>query len=1174
MSSFALIAYCVLTVAPGQCAGMCGPQHRPLHHSRVQAWHGGIVSHDPRAGSMEDAGLEAVADFPAWAADSQPAAPQVVLSSLLVAGLEQQPFLASSDRPAYRAPVPLGPLAVQVRIPVDPVEPAVPEAVVLLLDGKPVEPNRDVPGSGDLALPSSSDPTLQTYAFNLPCPAPGNHVVQARYKVNSLWSCLSPPLRFEVRLPDPPRIVAISNAKDTPAPVQQFGLARITDSKMKIRLANIGESTEVDAYVDGKLVCAMPAQSTCCREVCLRGVITPGVHCLTVRARTAGAACDMASEPSAEVAFHYFDQQAYVLGPRARCETCRGPHPCASATQSASSSSSADAPQGHSQPAQQFRSDSSLDNPASNQPASSGESAARWPQANLGPFRTASLMYASDDSPIPVRLVALLADDQVAASLKDAAVTAADEATVLAHSAARYTNEAHDLADVVAKRVASVAAAAKDAEKAKVDATAALAAAKAAAYTAEQVRGVAERSGLVAAGPAKGAAKTAENAAWASVSQAREAANRAAAAARDAQANAALAQQIQSKARILDDEARHANQRVQEAAAQTRDFAAKAAKDDPANQQRNAKLAGTARDDTKGWYKLAKEKHDILTQLARTAEVHAQRADNANRVGQTELQNARQAMKAAEQALADARTAATKVVELELAPTLQSADKELAKLAAAPRPRLAAHIAREARGIAEAAVRLANRASVARQQAAQSSEEATNQAARADRDSRDAPAQRNAAEARIARMRAAEATAKRELAKRFADQTSQSCIQALRHANQAQQAARIVADIATGVADTDARAIRELKVAADLESATADADAELRQAAARVPRATIRGDSTAAWNAIGQARAAVRIIEEKSMSAISHYQRSKTSADFAAAAATRAERELAAVRNAWQNADTSLQAAEAAAKAAHECATDAANHAAETGQVAEAVAAIQRKRDQNEANARYRDLRAVEKDLDVLLAPDPAKAAGVLAAEEETQALNRIALADAQDRITRARAIHGPASPFYFASAAHFPIREFGPRGELLQRQGLIIYEDMSFRFDRDGQYEVRFRATTPRMPVTVQLQFQIQPCENGPWYTVTLAPMEFRYDEAMREKDRCSAGDQDPKTGTGESCASAEGQQCCGPVRECVCRGHSEILRRCYGEIGQGVTIRRSGTARFGFGLEQLARG
>lgn len=1173
MSSFALIAYCVLTVAPGQCAEACGPHHHPLNHALTEGWHGDIVSHDPLAGLIDDTGLKTVEDFPSWAVDTQPAAPEVVLSSLLLAGIERQPFLASSDRPTYRVSVPLGPLTVQVRIPMDPVEPALPESIVLLLDGKPVEQDRHVPGIGDLALPSSSDPTLQTYAFSLPCPAPGNHVVQACYKVNSLWSHLSPPLRFEVRLPDPPRIVAISNANETPMPVQQFGLARITGSKMKIRLANISESTEIVAYIDGKPVDAVPARGTCCREICLRGVITPGVHSLTVRARTAGAACDMASEPSAEVAFHYFDQQAYVLGPRARCETCRGPHPCTSPTQPSTSSTSADALQSHSQSAQQSGSDSSLDTPASNQPASQGESAAWLPQANVGPFRTANLMHASGAASIPVRLVALLAEDSPAAP-KDAAAMAADEATVLAHTAIRYANEAHDLTGVVDKHVAAAAAAAGNAEKVAVDAAAALAAAEAAAYTAKQVRDVASRSRLPAANTAQGAAKTAEDAAWAAVSQAREAANRAATAARDAQENAAEAERIQREARILDDEARHANQRVQEAAAQTRDFATKAAQGDDANQKRNAKLAETARDNAKGWYKLAKEKHDILTQLVKSAEVYAQRADVANRLGQTELQTARQTVKAAEQALADARTAATEVMELELASILKAASEARAKLADVPRPRLAAQIAEEARDIAEDAARRANRAYVARQQAVLSSEEARNQAARADRDSRDAPAQRNAAEARIARMRAAEATAKRELAKRFADQTSQSCIQALRHANQAQQAARIVADIATRVADTDARAIRELKVAAGLESAVTAADAELRQAATRVHRATIRGDSTAAWDAIGQARAAGKIIDEKSPWAITHYRLAKPFVDHAAAAATQAERGLAAVRNAWQNTDTSLKAAEAAVKAADECATDAANHAAKARRVAEAVATIQHKRDLNEANARYRDLRAVEKDLDVLLAPDPAKAAGLLAAEEETQALNRIALADAQDRITRARAIHGPASPFYFASAAHFPIREFGPRGELLQRQGLIIYEDMSFRFDRDGQYEVRFRATTPRMPVTVQLQFQIQPCENGPWYTVTLAPMEFRYDEAMREKDRCSAGDQDPKTGTGESCSSAEGEQCCGPVRECVCRGHSEILRRCYGEIGRGATIRRSGTARFGFGLEQLARG
>jgi hypothetical protein len=130
----------------------------------------------------------------------------------------------------------------------------------------------------------------------------------------------------------------------------------------------------------------------------------------------------------------------------------------------------------------------------------------------------------------------------------------------------------------------------------------------------------------------------------------------------------------------------------------------------------------------------------------------------------------------------------------------------------------------------------------------------------------------------------------------------------------------------------------------------------------------------------------------------------------------------------------------------------------------------------------------------------------------------------------------------------------------MIDRGGLTIYEDMEFRFDRDGNYEVRFRATTPAMPTIVQLQFQIQPCRGGPWYTVTLAPIEFKYPDPDASKGKCSAATNGRAT---------QEPQCCGPVRACVCKGRSEILRRCYREMGQDGTIRRTGTARFGFGVK-----
>jgi hypothetical protein len=37
------------------------------------------------------------------------------------------------------------------------------------------------------------------------------------------------------------------------------------------------------------------------------------------------------------------------------------------------------------------------------------------------------------------------------------------------------------------------------------------------------------------------------------------------------------------------------------------------------------------------------------------------------------------------------------------------------------------------------------------------------------------------------------------------------------------------------------------------------------------------------------------------------------------------------------------------------------------------------------------------------------------------------------------------------------------------------------------------------------------------------------------------------------------------------VIQGRSEILHRCYGEMGQDATIRRTGSARFGYGFDAM---
>ena len=166
------------------------------------------------------------------------------------------------------------------------------------------------------------------------------------------------------------------------------------------------------------------------------------------------------------------------------------------------------------------------------------------------------------------------------------------------------------------------------------------------------------------------------------------------------------------------------------------------------------------------------------------------------------------------------------------------------------------------------------------------------------------------------------------------------------------------------------------------------------------------------------------------------------------------------------------------------------------------------------------------------------------------------------ERIERAQTVHGPASPFFFASAAHFPMPGYGLRGDRLDQKGLVIYEDMEFRFNRNGDYEVHFRTAPPAVPTVVELQFHIQSRPGAAWYTVTLAPLELRPSNSGSGEQTCQSSG---------NCTDARDRECCDEVGKRVCRGHSEILRRYYAEMGPHTVIRRTGTARFGYGLDIL---
>ena len=62
-----------------------------------------------------------------------------------------------------------------------------------------------------------------------------------------------------------------------------------------------------------------------------------------------------------------------------------------------------------------------------------------------------------------------------------------------------------------------------------------------------------------------------------------------------------------------------------------------------------------------------------------------------------------------------------------------------------------------------------------------------------------------------------------------------------------------------------------------------------------------------------------------------------------------------------------------------------------------------------------------------------------------------------------------------FVGAAFFPIPRFGPEGEPVTADGLVIYEGMKLTVNyTTGHYDLSFTATAPNVPVTVRLQLEL----------------------------------------------------------------------------------------------------
>jgi hypothetical protein len=89
-----------------------------------------------------------------------------------------------------------------------------------------------------------------------------------------------------------------------------------------------------------------------------------------------------------------------------------------------------------------------------------------------------------------------------------------------------------------------------------------------------------------------------------------------------------------------------------------------------------------------------------------------------------------------------------------------------------------------------------------------------------------------------------------------------------------------------------------------------------------------------------------------------------------------------------------------------------------------------------------------------------------------------------------------------FAAVARFPLRDYSLRGDVIERDGLMIYEGMTLAINPDGRYEVRFRTTTPPLPATLRLQFALK-LNDREWHTLTLPPVKVLCEDERTHASR-----------------------------------------------------------------------
>jgi hypothetical protein len=1066
--------------------------------------------------------------------------PVVVLRELLPAHADPSGEISSADRPAYWDAVPYGQLTAWVKFNLD-LNDSVPiDHVQLLLDGQPLDNARYLGGRQDPPELTEDGRLRVAYQYTLPCPAPGKHILQARFLKENLWSRLSAPLYFEVLLPERPRIIAISEIDGHPAPVGSVGLFHITRPAVKILMANVKVNDLIVAILDGIPVPASAASDSCCSTVELVGELTPGIHSLSVRTVHNPSGCNVTSEPSNEVVFHYYNEDAYLLRPRGGCPSC---------------SLSTD-------PKQLIgSSDHSRDiEPGPIQPMLLGLDSAqisdvRVLESNIYAKPVAQTVvrpatWHSNLRPAAgtIRLVSFLASNPVdeAATFRDQAKGfAGDAATAVAGAradalAAHNHAVAADVAAQTAKQIQTRTDAARD--QAIADATAAAVAANAAPTN------TAARADAVAA----------KAAADAEVISAKNAAARAAKYAADADAAAKTARLRADAADQLKKEAEAAHKRADAAAQAATTRAAEAVplfnankitaadqkRDEAFNQRNFASQAAVE----------AQKKAATAAAFAKAAGDFRKSADDALASAKSELGKANLAASNAKQSASTARTAKTRAdqtaIQAHIANIANDANAAAAALndareasaSAAKSTAEAEMSAQVAKTKAAEAEAHADHIAFLVRQSKTSSDAATrwyNLAKTKADDARNAASREadNTARQREAQKQAAAAVQNRDEANRYRQLAETAHNQIVQEQTNARNSANAAKSHITNVENNANAAKSQADAAATALMDVVAADQAVRDAATHATQAAAKRDVAAATAALKQACSAQKTAQARSKDAATHQGTAGTHAAIAADLARHVQNEAIKAEAAFQRAAAECIKADDAACAAREKAKAADENAASAGRFFQLEEDLRTAKDQAELH-----------NFQVQQTIEQAGIADAVADQEESAADARIDHSVAQDRFARAQAVQSAPSPFYFASSAHFPMRQFGPQGEVIDGEGAVIYEDMKFSFDKEGYYDVLFTIGTPAVPTTIRLRFLVQPHRGGPWYTITLDPIEFL-----------------PAGSRNDAKAKV--------THDYVVRGRSEILRRCYGEMGHDATIRREGTARFGYGLSGLGQ-